>query len=357
MAKMFYTAEEAAEKLGKSVSDLNELASSGQIQEFRDKDKVMFKVDQIDLLADAQADDDDFGDLPLSLEESGELDPLSLSGSAPIMSDDDALSLSGSADMVLDDDVLSLSGDAPMLDDDDDMLSLSGDAPSLTDDVDDLSLSGSAMASPDEIGSLELSASGAIGLEDSAVDSDDSFLGASGLEGTGISAFEPDLDGEETSGGDLLDDDLSLETVGSGSGLLDLTRESDDTSLGAELLDEVYSDESGDLPANASGLFEAADSDSTDADPEIGRDMPAMGSVPMLVDTYDGGWSGLTVGMALVSCAALCMVGLMVFVTSTGTLPPLATMISDQMTMWFGGLIGGVLILGILGFFIGKASE
>ena len=33
---------------------------------------------------------------------------------------------------------------------------------------------------------------------------------------------------------------LSLESVGSGSGLLDLTRESDDTSLGAELLDEIY---------------------------------------------------------------------------------------------------------------------
>ena len=33
---------------------------------------------------------------------------------------------------------------------------------------------------------------------------------------------------------------LALESVGSGSGLLDLTRESDDTSLGAELLDEIY---------------------------------------------------------------------------------------------------------------------
>src|SRR5207248_2496317 len=34
-------------------------------------------------------------------------------------------------------------------------------------------------------------------------------------------------------------DQVSLESVGSGSGLLDLTRESDDTSLGAELLDEI----------------------------------------------------------------------------------------------------------------------
>src|SRR6185503_7083073 len=34
-------------------------------------------------------------------------------------------------------------------------------------------------------------------------------------------------------------DAVNLEGVGSGSGLLDLTRESDDTSLGAELLDEI----------------------------------------------------------------------------------------------------------------------
>src|SRR5207249_27541 len=34
-------------------------------------------------------------------------------------------------------------------------------------------------------------------------------------------------------------DQINLEGVGSGSGLLDLTRESDDTSLGAELLDEI----------------------------------------------------------------------------------------------------------------------
>jgi hypothetical protein len=40
------------------------------------------------------------------------------------------------------------------------------------------------------------------------------------------------------SGGSFADQ-VSLEGVGSGSGLLDLTRESDDTSLGAELLDEI----------------------------------------------------------------------------------------------------------------------
>jgi hypothetical protein len=56
-------------------------------------------------------------------------------------------------------------------------------------------------------------------------------------------------------------DQLSLEGVGSGSGLLDLTRESDDTSLGAELLDEIYpgGDAKGETGiASASGIFEQA---------------------------------------------------------------------------------------------------
>ncbi|MGV6815140.1 MAG: helix-turn-helix domain-containing protein [Phycisphaerales bacterium] len=51
MAKMFYTLDEAAAKLGMDESDVQSLAESGQLQEFRDRDKLMFKVEQVDLLA------------------------------------------------------------------------------------------------------------------------------------------------------------------------------------------------------------------------------------------------------------------------------------------------------------------
>ena len=89
----------------------------------------------------------------------------------------------------------------------------------------------------------------------------------------------------------------------------------------------------------------------------MGTPMPAMGAIPMVVETYEGGWSGLSIGMSLVAMVALCLVGLMAFVAATNTLPAVAEMITGQMTMWFGGLLGGVIILGLLGFFIGKASE
>lgn len=62
-----------------------------------------------------------------------------------------------------------------------------------------------------------------------------------------------------SSGAKLVDEDLTLESLSSGSGLLDLSRESGDTDLGAELLHEVYSNEPHLEDADGSGIFEDAD--------------------------------------------------------------------------------------------------
>ena len=92
-------------------------------------------------------------------------------------------------------------------------------------------------------------------------------------DAAGLSAFGTgdDMSMEDDAGatrvGDGMDDDLTLESVGSGSGLLDLTRESDDTTLGAELLEDAFNsdDDNFEIPANASGLFEAAGVDETES--------------------------------------------------------------------------------------------
>lgn len=73
MAKMFYTLDEAAQRLGVSTDEVRQMVSRGQLQEFRDRDKLMFKVEQVDLLAGGK----DEGEIPLA----GDLEPLSLSGS------------------------------------------------------------------------------------------------------------------------------------------------------------------------------------------------------------------------------------------------------------------------------------
>lgn len=68
MAKMFYTLEETAAKLDMSENDVMELVNSGQLQEFRDRDKSMFKVDQVEILSGIDETDE------LTLAESNPLD-------------------------------------------------------------------------------------------------------------------------------------------------------------------------------------------------------------------------------------------------------------------------------------------
>ena len=80
MAKMFYSIEETAAKLGVSADQVKEMAAKGQLQEFRDRDKLMFKVEQVDMLAGPGSSDDE-----IKLADSGALEPLTLasSGSGP----------------------------------------------------------------------------------------------------------------------------------------------------------------------------------------------------------------------------------------------------------------------------------
>src|SRR3954453_20003430 len=51
MAKMFYTTDEAAQKLSISSDQLKQLITENKLREFRDGARVMFKVDQVDKLA------------------------------------------------------------------------------------------------------------------------------------------------------------------------------------------------------------------------------------------------------------------------------------------------------------------
>lgn len=282
MAKMFYTLEEVSEKLGKTEEEVKEMAASGQLQEFRDRDKLMFKVEQVNLLASG----DDSSEVHLDLD----------AGS------------SGSG----------------------------------------ISLMDTSISEPP------------IGLSDSREETGAQTGTAAGTgTGTGMSVFDTDHgfdDAGDTQVADSVEEELSLESVGSGSGLLDLTRESDDTSLGAELLEEVYSsDDQVEIPAHASGLFEA--SGSADQDEEavaVGGGGMAM---PMIVESYDGAWSGMGAGLMIGTLAAMICVAIIVIVGLSGATPQLATMISESMWIWVGGLAGLTAILLLIGMFLGKASE
>ncbi|MCL4220943.1 MAG: hypothetical protein KJZ65_06205 [Phycisphaerales bacterium] len=271
MAKMFYTLEETAAKLGMSVDEVRQLASSGQLQEFRDRDRLMFKVDQVDLLAGGG---DDAGDIPLA--DSGDLEPIGLSSSG----------------------------------------------------------TGSVIAMEDV------------------------------RESSGVSIFEPDSGEADPSAQTQVSPSLSApsfvaDSGASGSGLLDFTREPDDTSLGADLLEDVYSSSgsrgaaptesaiggSGIAPATSGELFEPAGGQ---AEMGAGSTMP-LGL--MVGEAYDGPWSGIVGGLAL---GMVVLLGLALAVAIFGMTGAAGAVLASVDSTMRWGIVGGgaglMLIAAIVGW-------
>ena len=318
MAKMFYTLDEAAEKLGLSEDAVKAMAAEGKLQQFRDRDKLMFKRDQVDGLAGSAG--------------SG---GAGSSGAVPLAS-----SATGSSMILLDD-----SGDTK--------------------------------------------------IED-ALDATDAneASGVSVFDAGEIEPADPMAQTQVTSpsSGAVDDEELALETVGSGSGLLDLTRESDDTSLGAELLDEIYPGDTGsgsnadfkmESSVGSSGVFDGAMSmDTGSAGMSAGLDhlsgsvaadsavYPAedMGAAPVssgpatyAADDYDPVGSGLSAGLLFGALAALA-VGLMVTASAVmGFTSKLTTMFTgDQgfgMMALTGGLVGVTVICAGIGIAFAKMGN
>ncbi len=186
MAKMFYTLEETAQKLGKSTDAIKQLIDNGTLQVFRDGDKMMFKCTQIDAQSDGTSSSMGGSGL-MSLVNGG------LGGSGG------ATDQTGTGITIFDSDQVKTASD---------------------------SRAGSSMGIKPgmNLNKPPAAATGKINVFDpNEIRESDS-----------MAATRADANMR------IKDEDLALESVGSGSGLLDLTRETDDTSLGAELLDEIY---------------------------------------------------------------------------------------------------------------------
>jgi hypothetical protein len=228
MAKMFYTLDEAKAALGKNEEEIKQLSREGRLREFRDGPRLMFKADQVDALKN-------------EISSSGPMDHVDLGQSD-----------SGMAIGLVDSSGGSRAGLAG---------SVSGSAAGLTlEDTEPGSRSGSGLAIKEDTAlSADLGLAGSIGGMPSPSRLAGSTPGATGggsaLSGSqagrsGIDVFQSDeverVDpSAQTAVSSGVVEQLNTESIGSGSGLLDLTRESDDTSLGAELLDEIAPSGSG----------------------------------------------------------------------------------------------------------------
>lgn len=284
MAKMFYSLEEAAGRLKKSPDQVRQMAANGQLTEFRDGDRMIFKVDQVDLLA---------GDEEHEASDMSSMIPLADTGAGT------ALGMTGLG--------LADSSAGSML-----------------------ARSGPGMESPKEKSGIPV------------FDADE-------LELSDPSAVTQVTETAIDAGG------LRVESLGSGSGLMDLTRESDDTSLGANaLLDELYpSEEAGSgatVAAESSGLFEGAPS---------GGDMGGLEAAPVLagpIEIYDPKWSGISGGLALGAVAAMVLAFAVVTMAITGIRLPFLSQVGGEMAplVWMGIFAGATLLFGGLGFVFGR---
>ncbi|HEY3245202.1 MAG TPA: hypothetical protein VGM03_17815, partial [Phycisphaerae bacterium] len=165
------------------------------------------------------------------------------------------------------------------------------------------------------------------------------------------------------------DEGVSLEGIGSGSGLLDLTRERDDTSLGAELLDEIYpADEeaAGSGPvvemgdATRAGL-EQAIPETREAEEIFEPAAPvARAGRGVVVTRLEYAADPVSVGMsglAIVGVLVMLIAGLAVASMMRGVVPGLLTAMYSSLWIYLAGAFVAAGIAFAIGMVLGKRTS
>ncbi len=306
MAKMFYNMEETKQKLGLAKEQIDQLVRSGKLRDFHDGAKIMFKVDEVDnfdLSALTGAD------------EEAQLTPPSLDGI------DDPLGLSTK-------DTGSSIGLTPM-----DTGSVIGLVPG---------------DSADQI-SLDDTSQGQDNNDDTVITTHGTKAFDVSSSGSGPALNEPFGQAQLTSD-DLMGDQISLDSGSSGSGLLDLSREADDTSLGAELLEEIY-------PTVDEGAVETQLPTQLDiaAEPEPAEPVepqpPEFAEFPMAVQYYDP-TSGVFGAMMIVPFVVLLLAFIVTAAGLADVQPAFLTSLGNGIWYIMGGAAGLALMIVLIGSFI-----
>jgi len=256
MAKAFYSQDEAKVALNTTEDGLKDLVRDGRLTEYRDGQTLMYKGSQVEALVSELASKDEV-----------------------------ALSDTGGGIGLVD--------------------SRAGGSGSAIGLADSAGKSGGAMfAKDDTAGGFSLSDSDA---GPSPVQS------RAALSESGITIFGPDDDMADpmaqTQLGDTSGEQVNLEGIGSGSGLLDLTQEPDDTSFGAETFDEIMPGETG-MGGTVSGMDDLEGGIDTAAVPAGARGVvvayePYDPSAPIFGGLAGGAAFAVLLGLLGVAAAAV----------------------------------------------------
>ncbi len=307
--KPFYSMEEVCAKLGKSQEQIKALVRDGELREFRDAGKVFFKVEDIDRLAAAGG--------ATSKEDTGEI----------------LLEAAGEGEVDLDD------------------AAGSGGAPALT-----ASSGGTSIIGLEPLGDEEEPTP----AKKKEKEKEDTVITKSGIGVFDDDELEIDADPmakTQITTGATESDQITLEGAGSGSGLLDLAREADDTALGAEVLDEIYpgEEEQGAATEEPTAEEEAAAEPEAEAEEEVPVAEAGEVVLPVMAagDPSEGRFTGLRGGaLSLMGGASTVVAGAL-----QGFLPDFGATLCNGSNFWF--FLGGSALLAVIalvgGWFLGKA--
>ncbi len=346
MAKMYYNMEEAAARLGCNEEQLRGLVRTGKLREFRDAGKLNYRVDEVDKLASESGENaagaSGSGELMLA-GDSGEQATVSKSGSGSgfgLEEADAPIDLSGSD-----------SGMAILKSD-------SGSSAGLV--LSDTDTPAAPTQEPESPKSKTGSGADILRLDEADRDIGGPRKDDTVITNIGISVFDDEdleiaADPRAKTMMTGAEEHLGLDGSGGGSGLLDLTRESDDTSLGAELLEGI---DMGDTAETVVPSGATATQEEPGAEEEVSEaELPAVASGPVMVmaapvEPVSPVFTGLLAAAAVV----LALLGAVYVATAMGAWPAYLGLLAEQ--FWF--TLGGAIVLGgifaLVGYFMGKPA-
>jgi len=277
MAGMFYSLEEAVEKLNMTEEQIKEFVSGGKLREFRDGSNLLFKIDEVEALMSGKDVAASEG-VPSAAMEAADKDEISLvpEAAAPQTAVPEAAAPETPVPEIPMPEIATPETPTP------EAAAPETPAPEIPTpqtpkpEIPILETTEDTVTA-DELTDADTVAAeqgiNVLGETDSEYEVTDDTVG--GTKGTTAEASLEEIE-----------EDVNLDTFGSGSGLLDLSLQADDTSLGG-ILDEIYTSEGEEDQGTREGsaLEVAVEAEQMLPEEELAGPQPAPG-VPAAVQGY-----------------------------------------------------------------------
>ncbi len=308
MAGMFYSLQEAAKSLSRTEEQVKELVKDGKLREFRDGANVLFKVDEVKSL---------MSDTSIMAAKKSEPQP----DQQPQEIEEDDIALAPE-------------NDDATIDIDQEPIGITEETiePAIGETALGSELTDADTAIPDE-------GINVLGETDSDYQITDDTMAETRAEIQEASLEE-------------IEEDVNLDTFGSGSGLLDLSLQADDTSLGG-ILDEIYTseDEGQEAGSPAEAMDITADTEEMLAEGSFADTgiAPAVATAARAYMEPEPDLQSNTFGIVLVLPLLAVLYTAVVIVASLNNVIP-SVLTTVQAMIWYvmiGIAVAAVLIVGI----------